>query len=276
MRRCAAVQRKGSADPCEVMAVRGHTLCGRHARMKHPVLWSDANQPIVPPVVRIQACVRRWLIQKRLSYAGPGVLCRAHLANEEDIVTCAPASRVHPMNFVSFEENGKVWWFEFGSLWTWCMRNRIPLNPYTNVPLSSDTRKRLRSIWGYMRRHKIDLPPESSVFEDRLRHRFHVMTQHFADYGFEGVSVESLMQCSKLHYVSLFGILRRDAESVLPAGSPFRTRIATLCDHRTQSANSISSQAYILQSVGLLLHMLSLYRDPYVLTFSILSAFHRV
>lgn len=276
MRRCAAVQRKGSVDPCDVVAVRGHTLCGRHARMKTPVLWSDVNQPSVPPIVRIQAHVRGWLVRTRLSYAGPGVLCRSNLANDEDIVTYADKTRVHPMNFVSFDENGKVWWFEFASLWTWCMRNRDPLNPYTKVQLSSDTRKRLRIIWGYKRREKVDVPDESRVFEERLRHRLHILAQHFGDYGFEGVSVESLLQVSKVEYVSLFVLFRRDVETLLSIHSPFRKRIAMLCEHRIQSANGIQSHSYILQSVGLILHILSLYRDPYVLTFSVLSAFHRI
>lgn len=275
MNRCAAVKRKGSTEPCDVSAMRNHTLCGRHARMRTPVLWADVNQTSVPPVVRIQACARGWLVRKRLSYAGPGVLRRSNLANDEDIITYAEARRVHPMNFVSFEENGRVWWFEFGSLWTWCMRNRIPLNPYTKVPLTSDTRKRLRAVWGYKRRNREDVPPESNVFDERLEHRLNILTQHFADYGFDGVSVGSLMQFSKLEYVSVFVIFRRDVETLLAESSPFRKRISVLCDHRIQSANGISAQAYILQSVSLILHILSMYRDPYVLTFSVLSAFHR-
>lgn len=276
MRRCAAVQRRGSTDPCEVMAVRGHTLCGRHARMRNPVIWSDVNQPRVLPVVRIQACVRGWLVRVRLSYAGPGVLRRTALANDEDIITYNDKHRVHPMNFVSFEENGRVWWFEFASLWTWCMRNRDPANPYTKVLLSSDTRKRLRAIWGYKRRKREDTPIESHVFEERLEHRLTILTQHFADYGFEGVSVRSLMLFPKMHYVSVFGMLRRDVETLLPEASPFRARISSLCEHRIQSANGISAHSYILQSVSLILHILSMYRDPYVLTFSVLSALHRV
>jgi len=263
-------------DPCDVVALRGHVLCGRHARMRNPVLWSDAHRTRAPPIVRIQACVRGWLVRTRLGYAGPGVLSRKNLANDEDIITYAEKSRVHPMNFVSFEENGKIWWFEFGSLWAWCMRNREPANPYTKIPLSSETRKRLRVLWGYKRRAREELPPESAVFEERLRHRLNVLTQHFADYGFIGVSVESLAQFSKIEYASLFILLRRDVESLLAESSPFRTRIAVLCDHRIQSANGVQSQQYILQSVSLILHILSLYRDPYTITFSILSAFHRI
>lgn len=276
MRRCAAVQRKGSGDPCEVPAMRNHTFCGRHARMRTPVLWADANQTNVPPIVRIQAHVRGWLVRVRLAYAGPGAICRTHLANDEDIITYADKHRVHPMNYISFEENGRVWWFEFGSLWTWCMRNRDPVNPYTKVPLASDTRKRLRVVWGYKRRNRDPLPSESQPFEERLEHRLNILAQHFADYGFEGVSVRSLMRISKVYYVSLFVMLRRDVETLLPEASPFRKRISVLCDHRIQSANGIQAHPYTLQSVSLLLHILSMYRDPYILTFSVLSAFHRV
>ena len=276
MNRCTAVKRKGSSEPCDVAAMRGHVLCGRHARMRRPVMWADVHTPSVPPIVRIQACVRGWLVRSRLSYAGPGVLSRKNLANDEDIITYMEKMRVHPMNFVSFEENGRVWWFEFGSLWTWCMRNRDPVNPYTKIPLSSDTRKRLRVVWSYKRRHKEDVPPESNDFDERLDHRLNILTQHFADYGFDGVSVRSLSQFSKVYYVSLFVLLRRDVETLLPEQSPFRRRIAVLCDHRIHSANGIAARAYILQSVNLLLHILMLYRDPYILTFSVLSAFHRV
>ena len=275
MKRCAAVKRKGSEQPCDIYAMRNHTLCGRHARMRSPVLWSDANRSNVPPILRIQAYARGWLVRRRLSYAGPGVLQRTNLANDEDIVTYADVHRVHPMDFVSFEENGKVWWFEFGSLWTWCMRNRSPVNPYTKVPLTSDTRKRLRVVWGYKRRNKESLPSESQTFDERLEHRLNILVQHFADYGFEGVSVGSLSQFSKIEYVTVFNLFRRDVETLLAESSPFRKRICVLCDHRIQSANGIPSQPYILQSVSLILHILSMYRDPYVLTFSILSALHR-
>jgi len=276
MKRCVAVKRKGSVEACDVVAMRGHVLCGRHARMRNPILWSDVNRSSVPPIVRIQACVRGWLVRTRLGYAGPGVLSRKNLANDEDIVTCADKARVHPMNFVSFEENGKIWWFEFGSLWTWCMRNRTPINPYTKVPLSSDTRRRLRVVWGYKRRAREPLPTEALAFDERLRHRLNILAQHFGDYGFDGVSVDSLMDFSRMEYVSLFVLLRRDAESLLAEKSPFRKRISVLCDHRIQSANSVQTQHYVLQSVSLLLHILSLYRDPYTLTFSVLSAFHRI
>ena len=275
MNRCAAVKRIGSTEPCSAVALRGHTLCGRHARMRTPVLWTDANHRAVLPITKIQACIRGWLIRRRLSYGGTGVLCRKNLANDEDIISYAEKGRVHPMDFFSFEENGKLWWFEFGSLWTWCMRNTEPTNPYTKVPLHSEARKRLRTIWGYKRRHQEEVPIESTVYEERLRHRINILIQHFADYGFVGIEPASLLQLSKADYITLFVLLHRDIETVLPITHPFRNRISALCANRTHVATAVQNNHYVLQSIFVLLYMLTLCRDPYILTFSILSAYYR-
>jgi len=243
--------------------------------MRSPTLWIDANTSRVPPIVKIQAYVRGWLIRKRLSYAGFGVLHRSGLANDEDIITCSEKDRVYPMDFFSFEENGKFWWFEFSSIWTWCMRNPEPTNPYTKVPLSTDTRKRLRTIWGYKRRHHEEIPSESQFYEERLRHRLNILTQHFADYGFIDVHPENFMRLSKADYITLFILLLRDIEIVIPATDPFRLRISRLCSNRTFVAQALQNNQFILQSLSLLLHIVTLYRDPYAITFSILSAFYR-
>ncbi len=274
MNRCAAVRRKGSNEPCQVHALRGHTLCGRHARMRTPVLWVQANTSRVPPVVRIQACVRGWLIRRRLSYAGFGVLHRKDLANDEDIITCADKGKVHPMEFFSFEENGKFWWFEFGSLWTWCMRNVEPTNPYTKVHLSADTRKRLRTIWGYKRRHREETPAESSDPEERMRHRANILVQHFEDYGFVDIQPSFILRCDRSDFMAFFMLLQRDIETVMPATDPFRNRIAMLCGSRTTPSYT-SHSLYLLNCMSALLYIITLYRDPYVITFSILSAFYR-
>ncbi len=243
--------------------------------MRAPVLWVDANQSQTPPIVKMQAVVRGWLIRRRLVYAGVGVLCRKDLANDEDIISCADKDRVSPMDFFSFEENGKVWWFEFASIWSWCTRNSEPTNPYTKVPLSADARKRLRTIWGYKRRHREETPLESQVYEERLRHRLNILTQHFGDYGFVDVHPENFMRFSKADYITLFILLLRDVENVIPAADPFRVRVARLFANRTNVAQALQNNQFVLQSLALLLHIVTLYRDPYVITFSILSAFYR-
>lgn len=274
MNRCVAVKKKGSTEPCRTNALRGHTLCGRHAKMKTPTLWVDANRRTIPPITRIQALVRGWLIRRRLSYAGTRVLSRKDLTNDEDIITCEDVKRVHPMNFFSFEENGKTWWFEFGSLWTWCTRNLEPYNPYTKVPLDTDTRKRLRTIWGYKRRHREDLPEESIDPDERLRHRANILIQHFEDYGFAGVGPSFLLHHSRADFHTVFVLLHRDVETVIPASDPFRNRVGAICASRTNPTYSTHS-LYFLNCFSALLYIITLYRDPYTITFSILSALYR-
>lgn len=237
-------------------------------------MWADVNTS-QRSLVKIQACARGWLVRRRLWYAGPGVIFRKDLANDEDIITGAEKEKVHPMDFFSFLENGKVWWFEFSSLWTWCMRNEEPTNPYTKVLLSSDTRKRLRTVWGYKRRRHEELPPESQDPEERLCHRIHILCQHFADYGFVGVHPRFFMRFTKDDFMTLYTLLQRDVETVIPVSDPFQARIAYLCNNRVRAANVNNPMFYALQCASLLLHIITLYRDPYVITFSILSAAYR-
>ena len=269
MNRCVAVKKRGSTEPCRTTALRGHSLCGRHAKMKDPVLWVDANRTHTSPITKIQALIRGWLIRRRLSYAGAQVLSRTNLANDDDIITCSNSKRVHPMDFFSFEENGKTWWFEFGSLWTWSIRNIEPYNPYTKVLLTSDTRKRLRTIWGYNRRHREPVPEESQDPEERLRHRANVLIQHFEDYGFTGIGPSFLLHHSRADLQTIFVLLHRDVETVIPVTDPFRNRIGAICASRTHP--TVNPHAFF----SALMYIITLYRDPYVITFSILSALYR-
>ena len=242
--------------------------------MKDPELWVAVHP--TPPITKVQALFRGWLVRNRLSHAGFGVLSRKGLANDEDIITFNEKERVHPMNYISFEENGKHWWFEFGSLWTWCMRNYTPVNPYTKVPLKAETRKRLRTIWGYKKRNLEPVPLESEVFIDRVRHRLNIVTQHFADYGFVEVYPEHFIDFTRNDYKTMFILLHRDIETVIPASDPFRQRVAMLCGNRAFAPNVFQKDTiFILQCLNTLLHIITLYRDPYTITFSILSVLYR-
>lgn len=274
MVQCASVKKRGSRDPCTSTALVGHSLCGRHARMKDPELWVAVHP--TPPITKVQALFRGWLVRNRLSHAGFGVLSRKGLANDEDIISFTEKERVHPMDYISFEENGKHWWFEFGSLWTWCMRNYTPVNPYTKVPLKAETRKRLRTIWGYKKRNLEPVPLESEVFIDRVRHRLNILTQHFADYGFVEVYPEHFIDFTRNDYKTMFILLHRDIETVIPASDPFRGRIAMLCGNRAFPPNSFQKDTvFILQCLNTLLHIITFYRDLYTITFSILSVLYR-
>lgn len=276
MQRCGAVRRQGSTDPCPSNALRGHTLCGRHARMRAPTLWATVNQAHQSPLAKLQGWVRGHLLRRRLSLAGPGVLRRTNLANEEDFATCHELSRIHPLEYFEFEENGKTWGFVFESLWRWIIRSPTPVNPYTKVPLSIETRRRLREVWMSRFRKGVVRQPESDNPAERTRYRWTVLCHHFADYGFAGTHPETFQEFTRLDLLSMFTLLERDIQVVIPATHPFRERILSVCRRRALSADSpLPGENFSLRCANSLLYILSLPSDPYVLTFSILSAFYR-
>lgn len=271
MKRCAAARTQTSIHPCESLALRGHVFCSRHARMKSPVIWSSTPRSRTAPLIRAQALIRGWLIRTRIALAGPGAMKRTNLANDEDLMTCTEASRVSPLDYVSFEENGKIWWFEFGSLWSWSIRSTEPENPYTKVPLSSDTRRRLREIWASKRRRGEPVPDESMDPQTRLLHRWNVMCQLFADNGFININPAMRLRFTSAEYGTLISLFAQDVEVVLPSWHPFRSRILALCARRFPFESSIVA----LQVVATLLHILMLVRDPYPIVFCVVSSLFR-
>lgn len=275
MTQCASVRKKGSVDQCESSALRGHTLCGRHARCKHPVLWSSLHVTKGKPIEKVQALVRGWIVRRHLKVHGVGVLKRKNLANDEDLFTCESKERQYPFDYFSFEENGKIWWFDFNSLWNWISRSHDPVNPYTKTPLSTETRKRIRTVWGYRVRFRYPLPEESKVFDERIRHRWNVLSQIFADYGFIDVHPMNFAGLERADYLSMFILLRADIESVYPKSDPFREKAIRLCTRGELTASTVRPTQYILQSALTLLLLLNVHREPYTMVFLVLSALYR-
>jgi hypothetical protein len=265
---CSAVRKKGSTEQCPAKVISGHTLCGRHLRCKTVVLWADANQTLSTKLIRIQSVVRGWLVRKRLELAGPGVLCRKNLSNDDDLETCEESSREHPFNYFAFEESGKIWWFSFPTLWKWCIRN--PTNPYTKVPLSTSTRKRLRELWYYNRKRKISLPIGPSTFTERSRMYWNVILQTLEDYGFGEIYLN--LNFSKSNYASILRMIRDDIP-VTMTNKLARERVERHI--KTALSSMAPLNTYMLQCAYTLMIILMVPKDPYELAFTMLSAIYR-
>lgn len=272
---CAAVKKRGSAEPCTAKAMRAHTLCGRHARMRDPILWVAANIPRAGGLPKLQAYVRGWIVRKRMALAGPGVLSRKNLVNDEELVSCVEKDKQHPLEYFAFEENGKIWWFAFSSIWLWSLQSTTVTNPYTKEPLSVDTRKRLRALWAFQHRHREPLPEESNVVEQRLRGRLTTMCQLFSDYGFVEVNPNVFMEFGKSEWASAFRLLARDIETVFSVNDPFRDKALRLCERGHNGAHHMPDTMYPIYAAFLMKWLLSLHKDPYVMSFSVLSALYR-
>jgi len=258
------VKKKGSTLQCTASALRGHSLCGIHAKAKTAEIWKDAREKDIR-ITKCQSIARRWLIVRRLRLGGPGVLHRTDLANDEEIVTCVEATRQHPFSYFAFTENGKTWWFDFDSLWTWSLKSDEPSNPYTREPLSSEVRKRLREAWAYRVRNNIPIVPETRDIEERIRCRLRMLYQTFVDNGFTDVSGGQLVRLSKSSHIAMWRFLRDDA--------PELSFITAHMLHQT--ILNAGAGMYIMNSLRNLMRVVVFKREPYNLVFAVMSAIYR-
>jgi hypothetical protein len=187
-------------------------------------------------------------------------------------VTCTEKERQHPLDYFAFDEGGKVWWFDFDSLWQWSVQS--PVNPYTRTPLTQDTRMRLWAVWAYRSRALVEPPPEPKTLDARLASRWTVICRVFADNGFVDVHPGQFQGFTKADFLSMFILLKRDLDSVLPSWDPVKARALRFCDRGIRTANRLSP-LYRLQSTYTLLLLLTLHKNPYTMVFSILSALYR-
>ena len=271
---CASVRRKGSTEACGARALLGHTLCGTHARAKAVTLWTEVNKDKVVAAQRIQAAARGWLVRSWLRLAGPGVLRRVELCNDEDLETCESAARQHPLDYFAFTENGKVWWFDFETLWKWARMSVEPTNPYTKVSLSVDAKKRLRRMWSVRRRHRLSVPAEPAVFQDRIRQRWTIICQIFADNGFGVLDSGYFTPLTKNDYILLFRRLRDILQGSVPI---HQSRHALLFINQCLiSAWTLHPTQFILQASYAIVAMLLHAKDEFTLAFCVLSALYEL
>jgi len=271
MKLCAAVRRKGSTDQCSSKALPGCTLCLSHIRRRNVVLWNVANTIHFHRVSKLQALVRGWLLRRRLALAGPGVLCRTGLANEEDLGTCDVASREYPLDYFAFEEAGKIWWFHFPTLWRWACRSTRPVNPYTKVPLSSDTTTRLRAMWRYK---AVSSEPTDASLEERMRLRLNILSQLFHDNGFEDMSPTLFLKLSRSDWVALFRLIRDDLEISLPPHH--RLNAQRYLNYIEEVGHPLPTLQYRNQASRILFMMLMQPKDPYILVYTTIAALRRL
>ncbi len=276
MQLCASVRKKGSTDCCPCSPLKGYSLCRTHARNRDVVLWADVNQSNSRAAIKCQAFVRGCLLRKRLALAGPGVLCLNGLANDEDLDTCEVASREHPLSYFAFEESGKVWWFHFGTLWRWCCRNADPVNPYTKVPLSAETRRRLRAVWSYNRVHGIDNPREDASPTERIRYRINILCQIAQDNGFGAIDPNIFLELDKSRWISMFRMVRDDLDVTLPKNM-VRVREMTrrYIEYMVETSSMLSNDQGVDLATRIASLMVLYPKDPYIIVFTILSALYR-
>lgn len=272
MNYCASVRKKGSTDQCTAAPILGHVLCGRHIRCKHVTLWVSTQQEKSKILSRCQAVIRGWLVRKRLKLAGPGVLCRKDLVNDDDLVTCESKDKQHPFDYFGLEESGKLWWFDWETIWNWTMRCVSPVNPYTKVPLTMETRRRLREGFAYRIRNNI---PIKTQHLRTIQYKWNILIQIFEENGFGLIRQDTFLGMRKVHFITLFNLLQDDVEVIFKDTNTFKRDIIRSCSKIRSLVFKLNTDEYVSECLSILLAFLLMSKDCYVLSFSILSALYR-
>ena len=246
-------------------------MCGRHRSVKVPRMWAAVVKERAAPLTRFQAIFRGWKLRQYLALCGPGVLRRGACVNDEDLATLESKNRQHPFDYIGLEEAGRVWWFDFCTLWDWCVRSIEPTNPYTKVELSHEVKQRLKKMWVYRRRKGMSLTSEVGVpTPDRIFRRWTAVCQIFRFYGFEDVHPNMFVDLTKENMVAMFRFLSTDLNEMHKR--PHRALV--YCTRGFQSARHMNANSYVMTSLNAMIFML-IDADAYDFVFMVLSALYR-
>jgi len=183
--------------------------------------------------------------------------------------------KVHPFDYFSFEENGRVWWFSFDTIWRWCSQKESPENPYTRTRIPVDVRKRLHALWSFRQRHRIPLPSESLLFSERLRTRWTVISHMFENYGYGDIPVGMFIRLTAAEYAYMFSLLYDDIRATIPDSTMWKQSALRFCNRAIIAARSLPAPRYIMQAVYTIMLILMKPKDPHSVAFMVLSAIHR-
>lgn len=197
-------------------------------------------------------------------------MSRKDLQNDEDFATYE--ERVHPLEYFSFEEGGKVWWFRFDSLWKWMVRNIDPTNPYTKTPLSPEVRRRLRDEWGFRKRFMLPTPEPGT---DRLKENWNVVCQAFQDNGFVDVHPGTFMRLTKNELVAALRMMHDDLLVTLPKPNRDVSTAIYLIGRSIGLASHLNSARFAVSTSYIFALVMCLPKDPYIFAFTLLSALYR-
>jgi hypothetical protein len=173
-------------EQCPSQAIKGLLFCGKHAKTKVKRLWADINNGKKNAIL-LQKIWRGYFLRKRLKLAGEGVLNRKDCHNTEELVTLDDKSKLHPLDYFSFREADKLYWFDVRSLYQIMKKSTKPDNPYTRQPLTIETRRRLRDVCRIRKRLGIDNyhdPPKPEHFADLVNEKWLTVCQIIEENGF--------------------------------------------------------------------------------------------
>lgn len=278
MSSCISCKSKTSSERCPNRSIIGLSFCGKHVRSPTKRIWHVENKVDCSATI-IQKCWRGYTVRYRLRLAGTGVLRRSLCHNDEDVVTFESKDKQHPFDYFSFEEDGKVWWFDILSIIGCLNSNLIPTNPYTRQALNMDTRNRLRQIYKYRLHNRLPIahsPASKKSYNELIETQWMKITQILHENGFDDANPNHFLSLDNRNMFILLDYIYRDMTALAmehPSSSK-RYRWASAIKrerdifHMNQYAN--------LQTSTLILSLLNAMNEPYPFCFILMSALFRV
>lgn len=276
---CGACRKKGSNQRCPNKSLIGLRFCGKHAKSKNVRLWSEVNNLDIP-ATKISKIWKGYLIRKQLDLAGPGVLKRELCHNDEELVSMEEKTRVNPLDFFSFKEADKIWWFDVRSILSCFRTNLIPSNPYTRQPLNLETRHRLREIYKFRLRNRLPTSHDQlakKTVQQLIEYQWMRVCQNLHENGFEGeINPTHICALSKTQlFLAMTYFLRDSSELVYERPkSMIRRKYLRRIEHDYHFFFHAPS-AHLLFST-LLLTIFNDTTEPYPYAFTFMSSLFRL
>jgi len=278
---CESVKNKASTERCSAKALKNLKFCGKHAKMKKPRLWVDTDDRSLA-AKKIQKIWNGYRVRYRMVLQGIGVMKRGACHNQDDLVTCEETSQIHPGNYFSFEEDGKLYCFDFRTIYAWSLEKLKPTNPYTRQELSLETRKRLKEV-AYLRgKTPLSLFHESSrtrELEKVFADHWMLIGQYLGEHLFEEVDIGLLLNLNRTQFwlftsymcesLMLWAIEKKNTRRDL-----YYIWMRTCWRRQTLEITLDTNVAYYIGST--LLKILRDCKNPYDVCFQIMSARHRL
>lgn len=278
---CASCKNRTSDDRCSNKALKGLILCGKHAKSKNPRLWKDVNK-LDNKALLIQKVWRGHSVRNWISLAGPGALKRSLCHNEEELFTFDDKKSVSPLDYFSFSEAGKVYWFDIRSIVQNSADKVIPVNPYTREPLSMEARHRLRKLMVLRDYRSIKLTHESEEnmsVDDLIRNAWIMVCQIIEENGFPDMSPMYFLALNKSQLYIFMNLVYRDMIAwVAEHTTPISRRKRYLSWIRRVTKETFKSHVNVISymTAKCLTAILNDYPEQYSVSFIIMSALHRV
>lgn len=277
---CASCKNKTSLEQCTSTALKGLQFCGKHIKVRDKRIWAEVNKGNTN-VILIQKIWRGYIIRKYLSLCGPGVLKRKACLNDDELVTLESKDRYYPLDYFSFDEADKLYWFDIRSLYQYIRNLRKPINPYTRQPITLETRRRLRELCMMRKRRNMfnlhQAPPPMEL-QQTTDMKWLDLCQILEENGFEEINYLYFSSLSRGRLHVFMNLIYNDmvtyaAEHTKPESrrKKYVSWIKSVIHNPEKSVLRASSYC-----VKTLLSILNDSKEPYYVCFTIVSALVRL